>query len=65
MLLKHIVLNHLDGVAILDDAGAHALVEARQVAKGHQSLKVLQGLTFGVQEQSNGSHLSQCAQVSY
>ena len=58
MLLKHIVLNHLDGVAILDDAGAHALVEARQVAKGHQSLKVLQGLAFRVQEQSNRSHLS-------
>ena len=48
MLLKHIVLNHLDGVAVLDDARTHALVEAGKVAERHQGLEVLQSLTLGV-----------------
>ena len=61
MLLKHVVFNHLDGVAILDDARAYALVEACQVTKGHQGLKVLQGFALRVQKQSNGSHLWWCS----
>ena len=58
MLLKHVVFNRLDGVAILDDTRTHTLVEARQVSEGHQGLKVLQGFALRVQEQSNGPHLS-------
>ena len=48
MLLKHVVLDTLDGVAILDDARTHALVEAGKVAKRHQGLEVLQSLALGV-----------------
>ena len=57
MLFKHVVLDGLDSVAVLENARANTLVEASKVAKSHQGLKILQALAFSVQEKSNGSHL--------
>ena len=57
MLFKHVVLDGLDSVAVLENARPDTLVEAGKVAKSHQGLKILQALAFSVQEKSNGSHL--------
>ena len=57
MLFKHVVLDGLNSVAVLENARADTLVEAGKVAKSHQGLKILQALAFSVQEKSNGSYL--------
>ena len=57
VLFKHVVLDGLNSVAVLENARSDTLVEAGKVAKSHQGLKILQALAFSVQEKSNGSHL--------